>query len=863
MNIDNILKILYQWKELAAVLLTAVVTLLGIILKWMIRKIKNYFTSRSKTEEWRRDYIYNKLSKDFSDYLTEEVNDLYVPTRFQEERPNLDVVPEEEANNPTSKELIPFFLDTVFMKNNPKDAERFYCVMADTGMGKTTFLVQLLTAYIKKYYNEKSLPFNIFILSLADKDIIEQINKLKIEDLDKRSILLLDALDENVEAYDKKDEKGNIISRYEDFRIKLEQAVARFQFVVITCRTQFFPDEKSELKKVKNARHIGQNPNKRLPRYKQLYISPFSEDDINRYIKKKFNRDKKSKQKAKGIIDNIKSLAVRPLILSYIDDLMDRKVNNVLDAYEIIIDKWLQREVDLIAEEEDSNKQKELLYDFSRKLAVYIYQNWRKTGSMYLMQKEYEAFKKDQAFNELEFSYANKSLITRDNQHNILFAHKSFLEYFYAEQLFMGEIPYLRFEGMDMAKTFFELFCQNKEDKLNNLGKAEKARIYNNISWICPRFVDKVEKYRKKSSAIFKEVLGRDYPTIPFSYNNIGYVYIDKLKSPDTLDFEDVMRYGFFRGNTSLTLIEIPEGVTKIGKYAFYGCTSLISIEIPEEVTEIGYRAFSGCTGLTSIEIPKRVTEIGEFAFYGCTSLASVIINSDIIRIANSAFSGCTSLPRIEIPKSVTVIGDWAFYDCTSLPSIGIPENVTEIGVGAFFGCTNLTSIEILERVTEIRDSAFEGCTSLTSIVIPNSVTKIGDRVLEGCTSLTSIKISEGVTEIGDSAFEGCTSLTSIEIPKGVTKIGDSAFQGCTGLTSIKIPECVTEIGDWAFRDCTGLTSIEIPKGVTKIGDSAFEGCTSLASVIINSDNIKIADDAFDNCTSLPYDVLEMISKYY
>ena len=530
MNIDNILKILYQWKELAAVLLTAVVALLGIILKWMIRIIKNYFTSRSKTEEWRRDYIYNKLSKDFSDYLTEEVNDLYVPTRFQEERPNIDVVPEKGAKNPTSKELIPYFLKDVFVKNNP---HRFYCVLADTGMGKTTFLVQLLKAYINKY-DEKSLPFNIFILSLADIDIIEQINNLKIEDPKKRSILLLDALDENVEAYDKEDENGIIIIRYEDFRKKLEQAVEGFQFVVITCRTQFFPDKKSELQELKNARHIGQSPDKSLPRYKQLYISPFSDDDINKYIEKKFKNDVESKEKAKGIIDNIKSLAVRPLILSYIDDLMDIEVIDVLDAYEIIITKWLQREV-IRSTKDNRIKQKELLCDFSRKLAVNIYQNWRKTGALYLTQKEYDEFKKkNQSFNELEFSVDSRSLITRDNRRNIIFfAHKSFIEYFCAEQLFMGEIPVFYFEGMDMAKTFFKLFCQTKEDKLIKPGESdiEKARRYNNIGWVYYNSMgdyDEALKYYEKSLAIRKEKLGENHLDTATSYTNIGLIYKKK-----------------------------------------------------------------------------------------------------------------------------------------------------------------------------------------------------------------------------------------------------------------------------------------------------------------------------------------------
>ena len=44
----------------------------------------------------------------------------------------------------------------------------------------------------------------------------------------------------------------------------------------------------------------------------------------------------------------------------------------------------------------------------------------------------------------------------------------------------------------------------------------------------------------------------------------------------------------------------IEEGVTSIGKYAFYGCTALTSVTIPGSVTSVGEYAFSR-TGLTQI----------------------------------------------------------------------------------------------------------------------------------------------------------------------------------------------------------------------------------------------------------------------
>ena len=67
--------------------------------------------------------------------------------------------------------------------------------------------------------------------------------------------------------------------------------------------------------------------------------------------------------------------------------------------------------------------------------------------------------------------------------------------------------------------------------------------------------------------------------------------------------------------------VAIPEGVTSIGREAFYYCQSLTSVVIPEGVTYIGDSAFEGCSSLTSVVIPKGVTSINDRAFFGCRGL--------------------------------------------------------------------------------------------------------------------------------------------------------------------------------------------------------------------------------------------------
>ena len=317
------------------------------------------------------------------------------------------------------------------------------------------------------------------------------------------------------------------------------------------------------------------------------------------------------------------------------------------------------------------------------------------------------------------------------------------------------------------------------------------------------------------------------------------YQYIDDTKTTNAPWF-----------GAAVKQIEIKNGVTSIGDYAFCYNSYLTSITIPSSVTSIGSSAFCDCTGLTSITIPDGVTSIGRSTFDGCTGLTSVTIPDSVTSIDNFAFFGCTGLTSVTIPDSVTSFGNYAFQDCTGLTSVTISDRVTSIGTAAFFGCTSLTSVTIPDSVTSIGSSAFGRCAGLTSVTIPDSVTSIGSSAFGGCAGLTRFTVSGG-NQYYSSAdgvlfnknktelifYLASKTNTSYTIPDGVTSIVEFAFSDCTGLTSITIPDSVTSIGRQAFYGCTGLTSITIPDSVTSIGDYAFYGCTGIASFLVTGGN--------------------------
>lgn len=66
--------------------------------------------------------------------------------------------------------------------------------------------------------------------------------------------------------------------------------------------------------------------------------------------------------------------------------------------------------------------------------------------------------------------------------------------------------------------------------------------------------------------------------------------------------------------------------------------------------------AFLLCRSLTEIEIPSSVCKIGKDAFFYCTSLKKLKIFSQFITIEKNAFHDCHSLDQIIIHSELNYI---------------------------------------------------------------------------------------------------------------------------------------------------------------------------------------------------------------
>ncbi|MEE0913777.1 MAG: leucine-rich repeat protein [Ruminococcus sp.] len=124
--------------------------------------------------------------------------------------------------------------------------------------------------------------------------------------------------------------------------------------------------------------------------------------------------------------------------------------------------------------------------------------------------------------------------------------------------------------------------------------------------------------------------------------------------------------------------VTIPEGVTNIGKDAFYCNYYLKSVNLPESITTIGELAFNYCTKLSNVTLPENLTTIGHHAFYGCQTFTSVTIPSKVTTIGYLAFASCSSLTNVTFENNETIISDDMLLDCDNATVYGYLGSTAE-----------------------------------------------------------------------------------------------------------------------------------------------------------------------------------------
>lgn len=324
--------------------------------------------------------------------------------------------------------------------------------------------------------------------------------------------------------------------------------------------------------------------------------------------------------------------------------------------------------------------------------------------------------------------------------------------------------------------------------------------------------------------------------------------------------------------------VTIPEGVRKIGRYAFAECYNLVEVILPESLESFGYCAFMKCRKLEKINIPEGIEILPDRLFYGSYKVKTTLPDSlRVICDYAFYFTGIekwTNEPTVcnaYLPDTVEYLGAQLFARAAFIDELTLPKNLKQVH-GTFEGMLDLKRINFNDSLEVIGKDSFRECFNLEEAIIPDSVNVIGSTAFNQCEGLRKVYIPSNVTQIRYRTFYNCISLDFLEWNPKEKRIEQDAFYGCplrgfdftntygiadgafygSNIEVAKIgkgdyePEEKQSIGTQSFMRCNELETVSLGGNVNEIGTQAFAECENLETVVIADSVERIADNAFE-----------------
>ncbi len=305
-------------------------------------------------------------------------------------------------------------VDKFFRKKSIREGDNQMFFLSDAGMGKTSLLTMVklmhLTAFLPKD--------NECVLKKLGEKTVEELGAVEGK---RKTILLLDSLDEDPCAY----------GRVEKRLLEILDASRDFFKVIVTCRTQFFPNVEDNLLNRLGKVSLGGY-------YCSVkYLSLFDDEKVRAYLQKRYPKKywlfpNKMAAEAETIIQKMGRLRCRPMLLAYIGDLMEPSAMETGDTeygvYDALVKSWLDRE---------RIKKKEISPDNLLKactiLATYMLSNNMRAIPVDRLDRLIEKIATVRPVKNIEIK--GRSLINRNSQGDYQFSHRSIQEFLVAKQL--------------------------------------------------------------------------------------------------------------------------------------------------------------------------------------------------------------------------------------------------------------------------------------------------------------------------------------------------------------------------------------------------------------------------------------------
>ena len=381
---------------------------------WLEKLAKRYVNLRDDRGA-ELDEIANELLT-----IPEALAPVFVEPEIQPYNP-ADDVDEEEFRQPVYQ-----FLERFIGKNMEKsDGRKQLFILADAGMGKTSVLAMFKLGHINAFWPK---GYDCVAIKLGP-DTLAKIRKIQSR---RRTVLLLDALDEDKAAY------GRVKERI----VELLKETQNFFRVIITCRTQFFPKSDDPA--------FGRQDRVRLDGFTcpVKYLCLFSDAQVRRYLERRFpssflqrvfRRENKTITYAEELVNRMNDLKSRPMLLAYIDDLIGERGlgDNPFLMYQTLVDKWLARE-----SRKHNNPDEGKKHDRESMLlaCLYLARELMREGSREVSKARLSELIMD--YPELEHLEAidvgGRSLLNRNSDGDYRFAHQSIQEYLVVLSLSKG-----------------------------------------------------------------------------------------------------------------------------------------------------------------------------------------------------------------------------------------------------------------------------------------------------------------------------------------------------------------------------------------------------------------------------------------
>ena len=176
-------------------------------------------------------------------------------------------------------------------------------------------------------------------------------------------------------------------------------------------------------------------------------------------------------------------------------------------------------------------------------------------------------------------------------------------------------------------------------------------------------------------------------------------------------------------------IIELENGVKKIGEFSFEGAQNVEEIILPDSVEVINHQIIYS-TKLKKIKIGKNVSFISPmFAYhmdleveldsnnpyYMTENQVLYTKNKEKLVTVNYLING-----KFTVDSKVKEIESKAFYNQYGMTEIDLGTNIEKLGEETFYNCSRLNKIEIPQSVKTIASNTFSASSNLKEIIINN-----------------------------------------------------------------------------------------------------------------------------------------------